>query len=173
MSEAESDSLASQVISVCRQHHLRLVTAESCTGGMLAAALTDMAGASDVLERGFVTYSNEAKSELLGVPASLIATDGAVSEAVARAMASGALAASPADLVLAITGLAGPGGSAAKPEGRVHFALAARDNTVPDHHEVRDFSALGRRQVRQRSVAFALTMILAAIASMVEGGNLR
>src|ERR687894_2174634 len=105
----------------------KLATAESCTGGLIAGALTEVPGSSSVVERGFVTYSNEAKTELLGVPAELIARHGAVSESVARAMAEGALARSRADVAVAITGIAGPGGATAtKPVGLVHFALARR-----------------------------------------------
>jgi nicotinamide-nucleotide amidase len=138
-----------------------VATAESCTGGMVAAALTDVPGSSDVVERGFVTYSNDAKTELLGVPAELIARHGAVSEPVARAMAEGALARSPADIAVAVTGVAGPGGGTeTKPEGLVHFACARRGR--PTRHGRVEFGALGRAEVRARSVAQALAMIAAA-----------
>src|SRR5271154_951640 len=114
--------LAMTVLDACRIARLTLATAESCTGGMVAAALTDIAGSSDVVERGFVTYSNAAKTELLGVPAALIIRAGAVSEEVARAMASGALDHAPVALAVAVTGIAGPGGGTAeKPVGLVHF----------------------------------------------------
>src|SRR5215472_10171909 len=109
MSRSFTD-LASTVLETYRSAKLRLATAESCTGGMIAAALTDIAGSSDVVERGFVTYSNRAKAEMLGVPASLIARVGAVSAEVAEAMAAGALAHAPVDLAVAVTGIAGPGG---------------------------------------------------------------
>src|SRR5690242_18432062 len=106
----EFSDLSETILGICREAKLMLATAESCTGGMIAAALTDIAGSSDVVERGFVTYSNEAKTEMLGVPAALIERVGAVSEEVARAMAAGALAHAPVDLAIAVTGIAGPGG---------------------------------------------------------------
>jgi nicotinamide-nucleotide amidase len=138
-----------------------LATAESCTGGMVAAALTDIPGASSVVERGFVTYSNAAKAESLGVAVALIEAHGAVSEPVARAMAAGALARSRADLAVAVTGIAGPGGGGAgKPEGLVHFATARRGG-VPSHARV-EFGAIGRDRVREAAVNQALEMLLAA-----------
>jgi nicotinamide-nucleotide amidase len=119
--------LASAVLDLCRAARIKLATAESCTGGLVAGTLTDIAGSSDVVERGFVTYSNEAKMELLGVPQALIADHGAVSPHVARAMAEGALAHAPVDLAVSITGIAGPGGgSERKPVGLVYFGLARR-----------------------------------------------
>jgi nicotinamide-nucleotide amidase len=152
---------ARDVLAACRAAGLTLVTAESCTGGMVAAALTDVPGSSDVFERGFVTYSNAAKTELLGVPAELIARHGAVSEPVARAMAEGALARSPAGLAVAVTGVAGPGGGTpAKPEGLVHFACTRRGRAT--RHLRVEFGALGRAEVRARSVARALAMLEAA-----------
>ena len=159
VSETELD-LARRVIAACRQRGLQVVTAESCTGGLTAAALTEIAGASEVLERGFVTYSNEAKTDLLGVPPELIATHGAVSEAVARRMAEGALEASSAGLAVSVTGVAGPGGSEAKPEGLVHFASALRGGPV--RHQCREFGPLGRGRVRAESVRQALAMLLEA-----------
>ena len=118
------------------QSGLKLATAESCTGGLIAAILTEVPGSSDVFERGFVTYSNEAKTELLGVPAELIEKHGAVSEEVARAMASGALGHSRADIAVAVTGVAGPGGgTTAKPVGLVHLAAARRGSVT--HKEIR------------------------------------
>jgi nicotinamide-nucleotide amidase len=157
---AGSDA-ARAVLDACRAAGLTVATAESCTGGMIAAALTDIPGSSDVVERGFVTYSNAAKSQLLGVPPELIATHGAVSEPVARAMAEGALAASPADLAVSVTGIAGPGGGTpAKPEGLVHFACAHRGR--PTVHARIQFGATGRAQVRARSVDQALAMLLEA-----------
>jgi len=128
---------AEAVLSALRGRGLMLATAESCTGGLIAAALTAIAGSSDVVERGFVTYSNEAKSELLGVPALMIQTHGAVSEPVARAMAEGALARSRADVTVSVTGVAGPGGgSVEKPVGLVWFGRARRDGsfTHTEHH---------------------------------------
>ena len=118
---------ANEVLELCRLHGAMLATAESCTGGLVAAALTAIAGSSDVVERGFVTYSNRAKNEMLGVPTDLIEAHGAVSAEVARAMAEGALCHSGADVSLAITGIAGPGGgTATKPVGTVHIAAAQR-----------------------------------------------
>ena len=156
---------AAAVLRACRAAGLMLATAESCTGGLVVAALTDVPGSSDVVERGFVTYSNAAKTELLGVPPELIARHGAVSEPVARAMAEGALARSHADLAVAVTGIAGPGGgTAAKPEGLVHFACARRGRAT--RHARVEFGALGRAEVRARSVARALAML----AEMAETG---
>jgi nicotinamide-nucleotide amidase len=138
-----------------------IVTAESCTGGMVAAALTDIPGSSDVVERGFVTYSNAAKAECLGVPLPLIEAHGAVSEPVARAMAEGALAQSAADISVSITGVAGPGGgTATKPEGLVHFGCARRG--CPTLHIRIVFGALGRDAVRAKAVRQALKVLLAA-----------
>src|SRR3982751_3041231 len=120
-----TSALARSLLDLCRSRKLTIATAESCTGGLVAAALTAIPGSSDVVDRGFVTYSNAAKTEMLGVPADLIATHGAVSEPVARAMAEGALSRSNADVAVAITGIAGPdGGSDAKPVGLVHLAAA-------------------------------------------------
>lgn len=138
-----------------------VATAESCTGGLIAAALTDIAGSSAVLDRGFVTYSNEAKQDMLGVPAGLLHDHGAVSEPVARAMATGALAHSRADAAVAVTGVAGPGGSAEKPMGLVFIGLAAsgRDPVVTEHR----FDPTTRAQVRQATVKAALDMLAQAI----------
>jgi nicotinamide-nucleotide amidase len=139
-----------------------IATAESCTGGLVAALLTEIAGSSAVVERGFVTYSNEAKTELVGVPADLIAAHGAVSEPVARAMAEGALAHSRAHVAVAITGIAGPGGAtAAKPVGLVHFGLARRG--APVLHLERRYGDLGREIVRRRAVEDALGLLEQAI----------
>lgn len=158
---------ARAVLDACRAAGLKVATAESCTGGMVAAALTDIPGASDVVDRGFVTYSNAAKTELLGVSAELIATHGAVSEPVARAMAEGALAHSPADIAVAITGVAGPGGgTSAKPEGLVHFACARRGRQTA--HARVEFGAIGRPMVRARSVGKALEMLLEAAQASEE-----
>ncbi|HEY8383511.1 MAG TPA: CinA family protein [Microvirga sp.] len=139
-----------------------IATAESCTGGLVAGLLTEIAGSSAVVERGFVTYSNEAKTELLGVPAELIAAHGAVSEPVARAMAEGALAHSRAEVAISITGIAGPGGgSAAKPVGLVHFGMARRGQPV--EHRERRFGELGRAGVREAAVAEALALLREAL----------
>lgn len=154
---------AEALLAACRARALKIATAESCTGGLVAGALTAIAGSSAVVDRGFVTYSNEAKSEAIGVDAGLIATHGAVSEPVARAMARGALAHSRADLAVAITGIAGPGGgSAAKPVGLVHFAVATRGGDV--FHREERFGDVGRAEVRRLSVATALSMLQEACA---------
>lgn len=140
----------------------KIATAESCTGGMVAAALTDVAGSSAVVERGFVTYSNEAKSQMLGVRADLIEAHGAVSEQVVRAMAEGALAHSLADVAVAITGVAGPGGGTpVKPVGLVHFGLAVKGETTG--HLERRYGDLGRDEVRRRAVADALGLLAGAV----------
>jgi nicotinamide-nucleotide amidase len=160
----EIQALVSQVLDTCRARRLMVVTAESCTGGMVAAALTEIAGSSKVFERGFVTYSNEAKAACLGVPPPLIEAHGAVSEPVARAMAEGALEQSPADIAVAVTGVAGPGGGTVeKPEGLVHFACARRGGATA--HARVAFGPLGRSRVRAESVRQALQMLLAAAGS--------
>jgi nicotinamide-nucleotide amidase len=156
-----SEARARAVLAAARARGLTLATAESCTGGLIGAALTDVPGASDVFDRGYVAYSNAAKTAALGVPEALIAAHGAVSEPVARAMAEGARAASGAGLALAVTGVAGPGGSAAKPEGLVWFAVAGPDGVVAAE---RRFGAIGRAAVRQRSVETALDLALQALA---------
>ena len=151
---------ATTLLDAFRGRHLALATAESCTGGLIAAALTAIPGSSDVVDRGFVTYSNEAKTEVLGVPAALIEAEGAVSEAVARAMAAGALARSRADLTVAVTGVAGPGGgTAAKPVGLVWFGLARRGGATLA--ESRIFPG-DRTAVREATVAHALALLAAA-----------
>ncbi len=145
----------------------RIATAESCTGGLVAGLLTAVPGSSAVVERGFVTYSNAAKTEMLGVPADLIAAHGAVSEPVARAMAEGALARSEADAAVAITGIAGPGGgSAEKPVGLVHFGLALRGGT---RHLERRYGDLGRGGVRLAALADALALLEAALLDAHRG----
>jgi nicotinamide-nucleotide amidase len=137
---------------------LTIATAESCTGGLVAGALTDIPGSSDVIDRGFVTYSNDAKRTMLGVNATTLATFGAVSKETATAMAVGALEKAGVDLAVSITGIAGPGGATpGKPVGLVHFAVAARDGRIL-HRECR-FGAIGRSAVRQRSVVEALRML--------------
>ena len=149
---------ARKVIDVCREAGLKIATVESCTGGLLAGALTSIAGSSEVVERGFVTYSNEAKSEQVDVPGALIDAHGAVSEEVARAMAEGGVAQSRADLAIAITGIAGPdGGTAAKPVGLVHIA-GARDGRET-LHLARVFSG-DRDDVRLASVSAGLGLLL-------------
>ena len=157
---------AKAVLDGCRDGGLKLATAESCTGGLIAAVLTDIAGSSAVFERGFVTYSNAAKAELLGVPMDLIDRHGAVCEQVARAMAEGALARSRADIAVSVTGIAGPrGGTAEKPVGLVHFATARREHLT--HAAVMRFGDQGRDKIRKLSVKTALEMVLAAVR---EGG---
>lgn len=149
---------AAAVLAALGARGQMLATAESCTGGMVAAALTAIAGSSAVVERGFITYSNAAKTEMLGVPAGLIEQFGAVSEEVARAMAEGALANSRADVAVAITGIAGPGGgSEGKPVGLVHFARASRSG--PTHHLHRVFPG-EREAVRRAAALTALELLL-------------
>ena len=153
---------AARLLDAFRARGLRLVTAESCTGGLIAALLTEIPGSSDVVERGFVTYSNEAKHEDLGVPNALIAQHGAVSEAVARAMAEGALKRSHADITVSVTGVAGPDGVGAdKPIGLVHLA-AARAGGATLHQECR-FGDIGRDGVRREAVAVALALLRRAL----------
>ena len=154
-------AMAAALLDLCQRRRLTVATAESCTGGMVAAALTDIPGSSAVVERGFVTYSNAAKTECLGVPFDLIESYGAVSEAAARAMAEGALMHSPATLAVAIAGIAGPGGGTAeKPEGLVHFACARRGRDTA--HARVEFGPLGRDEVRRASVIKALEMLKSA-----------
>lgn len=151
-------TLATDIVQNLKAANLTLAIAESCTGGLLAATITEVAGSSAVFDRGFVVYSNDAKVELLGVPQQLLIDEGAVSENTAIAMAQGALARSAADVALALTGIAGPGGSAVKPEGRVCFALCTR-NDAPQSETV-DFGALGRTQVRAAACDHALKRLL-------------
>jgi nicotinamide-nucleotide amidase len=141
---------------------LRVATAESCTGGLVSAAITDVPGSSDVFDRGFVTYSNAAKTDLLDVPAAVIAAQGAVSAETAKAMAEGALAHSLADVAVAVTGVAGPGGgSAEKPVGLVHFACARRGAATV--HVERRFGPLTRAEIREAAVGQALDLLLEAV----------
>lgn len=159
MSARDSRSLARVLIDLCRMRKLTVVTAESCTGGLVAGALTDIPGSSAVVDRGFVTYSNAAKRAMLGVPEATLATFGAVSRETALAMAVGALENADVDLVVAITGIAGPGGATpGKPVGLVHFAAAARDGRMV-LREMR-YGAVGRSVVRDNSVKEALKMLL-------------
>jgi nicotinamide-nucleotide amidase len=151
-------SLARLLLEACRERRLRIVTAESCTGGLVAAALTEIAGSSDVVDRGFVTYSNRAKQAVLGVPGDMLADYGAVSEPVARAMAEGALEASDAHIAVAVTGVAGPGGgSPMKPVGTVHFATARSNGAI--QHRLEMFGDIGRGAVRLASLRVALEMM--------------
>jgi nicotinamide-nucleotide amidase len=151
-------NLAARLVMMCRARGVRLATAESCTGGLIAAAITAIPGSSEVLDRGFVTYSNAAKTELLGVPEGLIAAVGAVSEAVAQRMAVGAKKHAGVDLAVSVTGIAGPGGgSLEKPVGTVWFGLANHHGDVFTRHKV---FAGGRDAIRAASVTFALELLL-------------
>lgn len=154
-------SLAAKVLAAAKAQGVMIATAESCTGGMVVAALTDIPGSSAVVERGFVTYTNAAKTEMLGVRPETLAAHGAVSEEVAREMAEGALAHSHASLVVAITGIAGPGGSEFKPEGRVCFGLAQAG--AETRVETVEFGAPGRDKVRSAARDHALGLLLRAL----------
>lgn len=158
----EVETLARLLIDEVRERHLRVVTAESCTGGLVAAAICSIPGASDIFERGFVTYTNRAKEEMLGIPGDLIADFGAVSEPVARMMAEGALNHSRAHIAVAITGVAGPGGgSPMKPVGTVHIATARSTAGIRHRHE--NFDGETRLDVQMAAVAVALQMMRNAI----------
>ena len=160
MSSADLDMLAAAVLETCRAAGLMVATAESCTGGLIAGALTEVAGSSDVVERGFVTYSDEAKQTLLGVPTRLFDTVGAVSKEVARAMAEGAVARSEAQLAVSVTGIAGPGGGTeTKPVGLVHMAIAREGWETLDF---RDVFPGDRSEVRAAAVVAALQRLRAA-----------
>ncbi|MDA1154689.1 MAG: CinA family protein [Proteobacteria bacterium] len=148
------------ILQAARARGILIATAESCTGGMVSAALTDVAGSSAMFDRGFVTYTNAAKMQVLGVRAATLQAHGAVSEQVAAEMAQGALAHSAATLAVSITGIAGPGGSEHKPEGRVCFAIATPDRCTTQTVE---FGALGRARVRQAARDHALGVLLAAL----------
>ena len=151
-------ALAETVLNEARQKGLRIATAESCTGGLICGLLTEISGSSDVVERGFTTYSNEAKSDLLGIPLSVIQDNGAVSEIVARAMAEGAVQHAIAQLAVAVTGIAGPGGGTpSKPVGLVHIAAAREGH--PTLHEEHRFGAIGRTEVRLKTVRAALELL--------------
>lgn len=152
-------------MATCRRLGLTLATAESCTGGLLAGAVTDVPGASAVFDRGYVTYSNAAKTELLGVPEETIRAEGAVSKAVSLAMARGARERAEADVAVAVTGVAGPGGSGSKPEGRVHFACASPRGETS---KMAEFGAVGRALVRRQSVDLALDMAAEALEDYDE-----
>lgn len=150
--------LARLTLDEAQQKRLRIATAESCTGGLIAGLLTEIPGSSATVERGFIVYTNKAKEEMLGVPGDLIADMGAVSEPVVRAMAEGALAESRANLAVAVTGVAGPGGGTAlKPVGLVHLAVA-RENK-PIYHQAMRYGEIGRDRIRRETVATALEML--------------
>jgi nicotinamide-nucleotide amidase len=156
--ERDINEAAKRVLALCRERHWMVATAESCTGGLVVAALTEIPGSSDVVDRGFVTYSNAAKQSMLGVRPATLKKFGAVSRETANAMAAGALARSDAHLAVAITGIAGPGGGTrGKPVGLVHFAAAAHDGRRL--HRARRYGKIGRRKVRLKSVAEALAML--------------
>lgn len=159
MIDAETRALAVRVLDAYRSRKLTLATAESCTGGLVAGALTEIAGSSAVVDRGFVTYTNESKAEMLGVPEATLIEHGAVSRPVAEAMAKGALTRSSVSCTVAITGIAGPGGgSVAKPVGLVHFAAAARDGRLI--HREQHYGEIGRGEIRRRSVIEAMNLLL-------------
>lgn len=153
--------IVSEILVAARAKGIRIATAESCTGGMIAVALTDIAGSSDVFDRGFVTYSNEAKVAMLAVRQATLDLFGAVSEPIAAEMADGALAAANAGLAVSVTGIAGPGGSDFKPEGRVCFGLAR--NGKPTETHIVEFGPLGRAAVRAAATEFALGLLSEAL----------
>ena len=158
MFDSDVHERAAHFLDRCRQAGLKLTTTESCTGGLLSAALTDIAGSSDVFDRGFVTYSNDAKMDMLGVSETILTSYGAVSEETARAMAAGALRASGADLAVAVTGIAGPGGgSDDKPVGLVHIAAAHRSGDIV--HQKNLFGDIGRSAIRHASLIKALDLV--------------
>jgi nicotinamide-nucleotide amidase len=158
MADAQTQAAAIALLDLCKARKLMVATAESCTGGLVAGALTDIAGSSAVVDRGFVTYTNEAKEQMLGVPAETLGAYGAVSRPTAEAMAQGVLKHSPADLAVSTTGVAGPGGgSAEKPVGLVHFAAATRSGRLI--HRERRFGDIGRAEVRRLSVLEALALL--------------
>ncbi len=157
----EIEKLATDVLEQCRQKKWQLATAESCTGGLIGGALTDIAGSSDVFDRGFITYSNKAKARVIGVSTDILRSYGAVSEETAREMALGALKTAGANLTVAVTGIAGPGGGGpGKPVGLVHFAVATEDG-VAEHRKM-EYGDIGRSEVRLATVKTGLEMLLAA-----------
>ena len=153
--------ITTEILATARARGILIATAESCTGGMIAAALTDIAGSSDVFDRGFVTYSNDAKIDMLGVGQETLTAHGAVSEQIAREMATGALTRSNATLAVATTGIAGPGGSEHTPEGRVCFGLAQAGH--PTQTQTIEFGPLGRAAVRAAATEYALGLLLQAL----------
>jgi nicotinamide-nucleotide amidase len=158
MIDPEMRALAERVLAACRARKWTVATAESCTGGLVTGALTEIAGSSDVVDRGFVTYSNSAKMAMVGVPETTLAAYGAVSRQTAEAMAQGALARAGVELTVAITGVAGPGGgSEEKPVGLVHFAAASSERLI---HREKRYGDVGRSEVRRLSVIEALSMLL-------------
>lgn len=165
MSELIAEVKANKVLEACRKAGFMVATAESCTGGMIIASLTDIAGSSDVVDRGFITYSNAAKTAMIGVPAALINDKGAVSKEVALAMAQGALEQSKASVSVAVTGVAGPGGgSDAKPVGLVHIASALHGKSTILHRECRFGADKTRAEIRHLTVLAALDLIFENIS---------
>lgn len=152
-------TLAEDLLEIAKSKGVAISTAESCTGGMVSAAITDIAGSSAILDRGFVTYTNAAKVQMLGVSPETLDTHGAVSEEVAREMAIGAVSHSAATIAVAITGIAGPGGSEFKPEGRVCFGITSRNGTIT---ETVEFGAIGRKNVRDSARNHALRLLITA-----------
>ncbi|WP_303704720.1 CinA family protein [Celeribacter baekdonensis] len=159
--------LATEVLALARAQGVTIATAESCTGGLIIGALTEIAGSSDVVDRGFITYSNAAKIEMLGILPATLDAHGAVSEQIAREMAEGALTRGGVGLAIAVTGIAGPGGSEHKPEGRVCFGLAQTGQVC--RVETVEFGALGRSNVRAATVAHALNLLKTALAHPTLG----
>lgn len=155
------EDLQQDILALAASKGVMIATAESCTAGLIAGALTDLAGSSTVFDRGFATYSNEAKKDMLGVSQDTLDAHGAVSEEVAKEMAEGALSRSNAQLAIAVTGIAGPGGSEHKPEGRVCFALAQNNDQL--FAEIIEFGAIGRNRVRAATVDHALGMLKTAL----------
>ncbi len=156
-----------RLLEICRRKKLTVATAESCTGGLVAGMLTEIPGVSSMLDRGFITYSNQAKQDMLGVPAATLEAHGAVSRETAEAMAKGALAHAPVDLAVSVTGVAGPdGGSDEKPVGLVHFAAASRSGQL--NHVEKEFGNPSRAEIRKRSVLQAIVM-LQALAEQESG----
>jgi nicotinamide-nucleotide amidase len=168
MADPETIAAATALLDLCKAKSLMVATAESCTGGLVAGALTEISGSSAVVDRGFVTYTDEAKHQMLGVPTATLEKFGAVSRETAEAMARGALSHASADLAVAITGIAGPtGGSQEKPVGLVHFAAASRGGALT--HRERRYGDIGRGEVRRRSVLEALAML----AELAAGATAR
>jgi nicotinamide-nucleotide amidase len=162
MFSANLTNLARMTLAAAKEKSLTLATAESCTGGLISAALTEIPGSSEVFDRAFVTYSNNAKRDLLGVPGDLIADLGAVSEPVARAMAEGAMVNAEVDVAVAVTGVAGPGGGTPlKPVGLVHIACARKGENIM--HDLFKFGDIGRSEIRQKTAEEALEMMLKMI----------
>jgi nicotinamide-nucleotide amidase len=169
MSSEQLIARATALLELCRRKKLKIATAESCTGGLVAATLTEIAGSSDVVERGFVTYSNDAKTAMLGVPEAVLASHGAVSRETAEAMARGALVHAPVELAVSITGIAGPGGAVpGKPIGLVHFVAVKRNGRLV--HRERRYGDIGRANVRRACVFEALTMLHELAEEEGDGG---